>query len=158
MTENPQITAEELRVRFAEGQKPGRDFVVVDLRGNDFTGGTVRGSLNIPIQSLAYAVPTLFSLTLSANVSDVIFFCGGTFSFLFLRPGYLVGWILICAGSSCGRGPKGATLFSDYARQQGVSSPRGVVLTGGIKGWVASGEEYVDLMDGYESQTWGRST
>lgn len=61
-------------------------------------------------------------------------------------------------GSSCGRGPKGATLSSEYARQQAVSSPRGVVLTGGIKGWAAGGKEYVDLMDGYEPQTWGHST
>lgn len=27
-------------------------------------------------------------------------------------------------------------------------------LTGGIKGWVAAGEEYVALVDGYESSEW----
>ena len=76
MLVTPQISAEELRTRFQQCQKPGRDFVVVDLRGDDFGGGTIRSSLNIPMQSFAFAVPTLFSLTSSAKVSEVIFFCG----------------------------------------------------------------------------------
>ena len=29
-----------------------------------------------------------------------------------------------------------------------------LVLQGGIKGWVAAGEEYVEQMDGYEASVW----
>ena len=31
---------------------------------------------------------------------------------------------------------------------------KSVVLSGGIKGWVSSGEEYVSFMDGYDAASW----
>lgn len=74
--EIPKLSAGELRARFVEGQEPGVHFVLVDLRGSDFQGGTIKGSLNIPITSLPSAIPTLASMCLSAKISDVIFFCG----------------------------------------------------------------------------------
>jgi arsenical-resistance protein 2 len=70
------LSAGELRARFLEGQQPGRHFILIDLRGSDFEGGTIKGSLNIPLSSLPSAIPTLLSLCLSAGISDVIFFCG----------------------------------------------------------------------------------
>lgn len=70
------LSAGELRARFLEGQEPGSHFVLIDLRGSDFQGGTIKGSLNIPITSLSSAIPNLVSLCLSAQISDVIFFCG----------------------------------------------------------------------------------
>lgn len=30
-----------------------------------------------------------------------------------------------------------------------------VILTGGIKGWVAAGGEFVEWMDGYDEAVWG---
>ncbi|KAJ5409965.1 arsenate reductase [Penicillium crustosum] len=134
------ISAGELHNRFLEGEEPGRHFILVDLRASDFKGGTIKGSLNIPMESLPSAIPTLYHLSSSTEISDVIFFCG----------------------SSCGRGPKGAALFSDYAAYQSIFSaskgsqknPRGFVLTGGINGWAEGEKEYRDLMDGYDSEHW----
>lgn len=57
-------------------------------------------------------------------------------------------------GSSCGRGPRAAALFADYAREKGTSTPRSLVLKGGINGWIESGKEYIDLVDGYEASVW----
>ncbi|KAK2764555.1 hypothetical protein FQN54_009250 [Arachnomyces sp. PD_36] len=131
-SEPPHILASELRARFLAGQKPGQDFILIDLRGSDFRGGTIHGSFNIPMQSVAFALPSLYSLASAAGVPDVIWYCG----------------------SSCGRGLRGAALFADYVKEQGSSTPRSMVLKGGINGWVESGKEYTDLIDGYEAEAW----
>lgn len=70
------ISAGELHNRFLEGEEPGRHFILVDLRASDFKGGTIKGSLNIPMESLPSAIPTLYHLSSSTEISDVIFFCG----------------------------------------------------------------------------------
>lgn len=33
-----------------------------------------------------------------------------------------------------------------------------LVLEGGIKGWVAAGDDYTRLMDGYEESKWNEDT
>ncbi|KAL3471939.1 Rhodanese-like domain-containing protein [Aspergillus californicus] len=116
-----------------EGKKPGIDFLLVDLRRNDFEGGTIAGSLNLPAQSLYYMLPTLLALVKSAGVRDVGFYCG----------------------SSQGRGTRAAGWFADYLQDQGVAAEvKSWKLEGGIKGWVAAGEEYTALMDGYDKAFW----
>jgi arsenical-resistance protein 2 len=58
-------------------------------------------------------------------------------------------------GSSVGRGGRAAGWFQDYIKEQGKEGEmESSTLTGGIKGWVAAGEEYVALVDGYESSEW----
>jgi arsenical-resistance protein 2 len=60
-----------------EGTKePGADFLLVDLRRVDFEGGTIRGSLNLPAQSLYPTLGTLYSFVRKAGVRDVAFYCG----------------------------------------------------------------------------------
>lgn len=71
-----QISAGELLTRLLGGEEPGRRFILVDLRGSDFEGGTIRHSLNIPMKSLPTAIPPLFRLSSSSGIRDVIFFCG----------------------------------------------------------------------------------
>ena len=85
MTETPKISAPDLLARYQQGQTPGRNFVVVDLRSTDFAGGTVKGSLNIPMQTLEYGIPALYSLVRAARIDEVIFFCGW-FAALFSLP------------------------------------------------------------------------
>ncbi|RDW76772.1 putative arsenate reductase (Arc2) [Aspergillus mulundensis] len=63
-------------------RNPGSDFLVIDLRRNDFEGGSIKGCLNLPAQSLYPSLPTLFALVKGAGVKDVIFYCG-TFASLF---------------------------------------------------------------------------
>ena len=33
---------------------------------------------------------------------------------------------------------------------------RSFIMAGGIKGWVAGGEEYVKFVDGYEEEKWAK--
>ncbi|KAL2813305.1 Rhodanese-like domain-containing protein [Aspergillus granulosus] len=113
---------------------PGAEFLLVDLRRTDFEGGTIRGSLNLPAQSLYPTLPTLFNIVKKAGVRDVIFYCG----------------------SSSGRGTRAAGWFADYLAEKGVSEDevKSWKLEGGIKGWVAAGDEYTELMDGFDETVW----
>ncbi|KAL4955232.1 Rhodanese-like domain-containing protein [Aspergillus filifer] len=116
-----------------ESRKPGVDFLLVDLRRTDHEGGTIKGSLNLPAQSLCYTLPTLYNLVTSAGVKDVIFYCG----------------------SSAGRGTRAAAWFADYIREQGGEEKvKSWKLGGGIKGWVNGGEEYTNFMEGFDKAHW----
>ncbi|KAK9491042.1 Rhodanese-like domain-containing protein [Lipomyces doorenjongii] len=126
------ITRLELLKWFRAGKVPGRDFVLVDLRRTDHEGGTIRGSLNLPAQSLYPTIPALYSLVTAAKVSDVVWYCG----------------------SSRGRGTRAAGWLADYIVEQNNSTLKSLVLQGGIKGWAAAGEEYTQLMDEYEESAW----
>lgn len=57
-------------------------------------------------------------------------------------------------GSSRGRGPRAANWFADYLEEQENCEIKSLVLEGGIKGWVAAGIEYTQLMDEYSDSKW----
>lgn len=121
---------------FQQGTKtPGSDFLLVDLRRTDLEGGTIRGSLNLPAQSLYPTLSTLYNLVRAAGVTDVVFYCG-----------------------SCGgRGTRAAGWFADYLADQGAESEvRSWKLEGGIKGWVNEGGEYTGLMEGFDGAVWAK--
>ncbi|ROT41984.1 Rhodanese-like protein [Sodiomyces alkalinus F11] len=108
------------------------DFVLVDVRRNDHQGGTVRGSINLPAQSLYPSIPTLYGLFKAAGVKQVIFYCG----------------------SSAGRGTRAAGWLADYLAERGDKDLQSVLLKGGIKGWVAAGPEFTEWMDEYDETAW----
>lgn len=57
-------------------------------------------------------------------------------------------------GSSRGRGTRAAGWFADHIQARGDSGLQSLVLEGGIKGWVAEGKEYRELMDGFDEAAW----
>lgn len=57
----------------------GKDYVLVDLRRNDYQGGTIQGSINLPAQSMYPILPTYYTLLKAAGVRKVIFYCGESF-------------------------------------------------------------------------------
>ncbi|RYP18975.1 hypothetical protein DL767_009723 [Monosporascus sp. MG133] len=99
---NPKtITRAELLALMKEngGSISGKDFVLVDLRRMDHKvihikidldyklrrsnsrcrehqGGTIRGSINLPAQSLYPSIPTLYEIFKAAGVRKVIWYCG----------------------------------------------------------------------------------
>ncbi|KAL2258378.1 hypothetical protein VTK26DRAFT_8326 [Humicola hyalothermophila] len=109
-----------------------RDFVLIDLRRNDFEGGTISGSINLPAQSLYPTLPSIYALFKSAGVRKAIFYCG----------------------SSRGRGSRATAWLADHLASVGDASMQSLALEGGIKGWVAAGAEYVEYVDGYEAKVW----
>ncbi|MCJ1409510.1 hypothetical protein MMC19_003591 [Ptychographa xylographoides] len=126
------ITRESLLSWMLEGKVAGKDFVLVDLRRTDFEGGTIRGSINMPAQSLHSSIPSLYALLSTATIRNVIWYCG----------------------SSRGRGKRAAGWFADYIAEQNNTEMESRTLEEGIKGWAKGGEEYVRMMDEYDAAVW----
>ncbi|KAL2129748.1 hypothetical protein VTI74DRAFT_7338 [Chaetomium olivicolor] len=112
-----------------------RDFVLVDLRRNDFEGGTIRGSINLPAQSLYPTLPAVYAIFKSAGLRKVIFYCG----------------------SSTGRGSRATGWLADHLASVGDKEMQSLALFGGIKGWAAAGDEFVEWMDGYDAAVWAKA-
>ncbi|KAH6714563.1 Rhodanese-like domain-containing protein [Leptodontidium sp. MPI-SDFR-AT-0119] len=126
------ITRESLLSWMLGGKVAGKDFVLVDLRRTDFEGGTIRGSINLPAQSLYSTIPSLYALLSTAAIRNVIWYCG----------------------SSRGRGNRAAGWFADYIKEQNNTEMESRTLEGGIKGWATGGDEYVRMMDEYDAAVW----
>ncbi|KAK1774694.1 Rhodanese-like protein [Copromyces sp. CBS 386.78] len=135
-TEAPSITRGMVLEMLRNGRNvAGKDFVLVDLRRADYEGGTIRGSINLPAQSLWSTIPTLYEMFKAAGLRKVIWYCG----------------------SSRGRGNRAAGWFADHISKQGDIHMQSLVLLDGIKGWAIAGEEYVQWMDEYDPAVWRES-
>ncbi|KAK4152680.1 arsenical-resistance protein 2 [Chaetomidium leptoderma] len=119
-------------------ESKSRDFLLVDARRADCTGGTVRGAMNLPAHSFYPTRRTLYGLCKQAGINKVIFYCGES---KLPRD--------IC--SSLGRGPRCAAWMQDYV-QEVRGDLESQVMIGGIRGWVqAYGGS---MMDGYDEKVW----
>ncbi|KAK5162677.1 uncharacterized protein LTR77_011251 [Saxophila tyrrhenica] len=107
-------------------------FVLVDLRRTDYEGGTILESINLPAQSLHPTIPSLYKIFSAAGVRQVIWYCG----------------------SSRGRGTRAASWFADYLNEQGDAKMKSLVLSDGIKGWVAEKGVFVRYMQEYDESKW----
>ncbi|KEF51886.1 uncharacterized protein A1O9_11875, partial [Exophiala aquamarina CBS 119918] len=113
------ITRHEVLEMLEASQKPGAEFLLVDVRKNDHQGSTISGSLNMPIQTLQPSLPTLYRFCVAAKVKKVIFYCG----------------------HSTGRGRRAAGLFDDEVRNhEGDTNIESLVLSEGFNGWSTAGE------------------
>ncbi|CAH0027530.1 unnamed protein product [Clonostachys rhizophaga] len=116
----------------------GRNYVLVDLRRTDHevsserVGGTIRGSINLPAQSLYPTIPTLYSLFKAAGVHKIIWYCS----------------------SSRGRGSRAAGWFKDHIDDQSDSDMESLILFEGISGWAKAGGEFVEWIDEYDAAVW----
>ncbi|KAJ4157464.1 hypothetical protein NW754_009107 [Fusarium falciforme] len=110
----------------------GRNYVLVDLRRTDHEGGTIRGSINLPAQSLYPIIPTLYSLFESAGVQKIIWYCS----------------------SSRGRGSRAAGWFKDHIDDRGDNDMESLILLEGITGWVKAGGEFVEWIDEFDVAVW----
>ncbi|CAG8054951.1 unnamed protein product [Penicillium salamii] len=145
------ISREELLQWTQEGKQAGKDFVLVDVRRTDYEGGTIKGSINLPAQSLYSTIPSLYSLISNSGAKYVIWYCGRA-SLNFCRS--VNAYIDQCIGSCGGRGPRTAAWFADYIQETGDTEMKSLILAGGIKGWAAAGEEFTALIDGYDASVW----
>lgn len=53
-----------------------RDFLLVDVRRTDWTGGTVASSINLPAHSFYPTRKIIYELCKQASVKRIIFYCG----------------------------------------------------------------------------------
>ncbi|KAK5050434.1 hypothetical protein LTR84_003715 [Exophiala bonariae] len=128
----PTIAREDLLTKLQMGKQPGIDFLLVDLRRTDHEGGTIKGSINLPAQSLYPSLPTLLTLCQAAGVKKVIWYCG----------------------SSKGRGSRAAGWFDDLIKDRSIEGISSLVLKDGVAGWAHAGDDYTSLMEEYNASTW----
>ncbi|QBZ55130.1 hypothetical protein PoMZ_00022 [Pyricularia oryzae] len=120
------------------------DVLLVDVRRDDWTGGTVAGSVNLPAQSLYATRGAIYDLCRRAGVKRVVFYCGEIQYCLHYsaitaaQPSGLSNTAIAYLGSCSdgGRGWKCANWFQDYVDEKGDTEIQGMLLEGGIKGWV----------------------
>lgn len=105
----------------------------------------------MPAQSLFLTIPALYNLVAGSGVEKVIWYCGEFVCFF----AFFAACLLV-EGSSAGRGTRAAGWFADYISEKQDDRMKSLVLTGGIKGWVAAGREYVEWMDEYEEGVWAK--
>ncbi|KAK3342042.1 hypothetical protein B0T25DRAFT_511560 [Lasiosphaeria hispida] len=106
-----------------------RDFLLVDARRTDCTGGTVSSSINLPAHSFYPTRQILYDLCKQAGIKKVIFYCG----------------------QSNGRGPRCAAWMQDYVNEVG-GDLQAQVMAGGIRGWVAAFGSR--MVDGFDEKVW----
>ncbi|KAK1764733.1 Rhodanese-like domain-containing protein [Phialemonium atrogriseum] len=106
-----------------------RDFLLVDVRRTDWTGGTIASSINLPAHSLYPTRKIIYDLCKQAGIKRIIFYCG----------------------SSNGRGPRSAAWMEDYRSEVG-GELQVLIMKGGIRGFVKSYGGR--LMDGYDEKAW----
>lgn len=103
------------------------DFIIIDLRRDDFKGGRIRGALNLPAQSIYGTIAELYDLAAKSGKMYIYVHCMSSRD----RAIRTCGW------------------FQD--EQERVSgSVKPVILQGGFLAWIAGGPEYTELVDEYD--------
>jgi len=119
----PTITAKEL-AEVVKTKKAGVDYIVIDLRRDDFTIGFIKGALNLPAHSLYPTMPTI--VTVLRNIPKVIFHCQSC--------------------KSVSRGTRGAGWYKDALGKEGITTSESIVLEGGIVGFLAAYKDDPELV------------
>ncbi|KAH6658793.1 arsenate reductase, partial [Plectosphaerella plurivora] len=127
-----QVSREQVLAWIKEGKEAGKNYLIVDVRRSDHTGGFIKGSLNLPIESLYPSLSTVYALAKAAGVTDVIWYCV----------------------TSRGRGNRAAAWFSDYLMSRNKTSIRSAALSEGILGFALAGEQYTQYIDEFVPEAW----
>ena len=67
------VNTKELATLMKSGKTPNKDFLVVDVRDDDYVGGNIKGCLNLPSKDFLMNVDGLVKQT--KEVPLVIFHC-----------------------------------------------------------------------------------
>lgn len=113
------ITAEELNKWFVKG---GNNFVIVDLRREDYLKGHIKGSWNVPV-------------TGQMTEADLHILMKRLENYRHLKEITTLNIIFHCS-SSKNRGPRVAKQFATYLAQEGeTGNYQSTVLVNGYTGW-----------------------
>ncbi|KAK6333145.1 hypothetical protein TWF718_010968 [Orbilia javanica] len=134
-TPNKIVREEVLELLKSVDASGAKDFVLIDVRRSDYEGGSIRGSINIPAQSMYTTIASLYVLFKAAGIKKVIWYCN----------------------SSRGRGTRASIWFQDYLNEKNDNQLESMILVEGIKGWATSGGEYTERMDEYVQSYWEKA-
>ncbi|KAI9264898.1 Rhodanese-like domain-containing protein [Phascolomyces articulosus] len=111
---------------------PEKDYLIVDVRDNDFRGGNIPGAINVPARQLLDCGNDLIAKY--RQVPLVIFHCA----------------------LSQQRGPKAARIYNEMRHLTGEKGDQKVVvMRNGFDGWHARYHKEKDLIANYEPSIWG---
>ncbi|KAF8195404.1 Rhodanese-like domain-containing protein [Pholiota molesta] len=113
---------------------PKRDFVVVDVRDDDYAGGNIKGSMNIPSNEFLMNVDGLVKQT--KEVPLIIFHCS----------------------LSQVRGPKAARIYSETRRNilEGQDTPHEIaILRDGFSQFQVKFKDDPALVENWDKDVWG---
>ncbi|KAI8971427.1 Rhodanese-like domain-containing protein [Mycotypha africana] len=112
-------------------KQAGKDYVVIDVRGDDYIGGHIPGAINIPAGQMYDRVNDI--ITEYANVPIIYFHCA----------------------LSQMRGPKSARIYSETINNLGKNTTQQVkILRNGFEGWHHRYRKEVDLIEDYDKNVW----
>lgn len=103
------------------------DYIIIDLRRDDFKGGRICGALNLPAQSFYGSVTQIYDLAAKSGKKHIFVHCMSSRD----RAIRTCGW-----------------LEDEKARVNGSVKP--LIIQGGFLAWIAGGKEYTDLVDEYD--------
>ncbi|KDQ62624.1 hypothetical protein JAAARDRAFT_54549 [Jaapia argillacea MUCL 33604] len=128
------ITPDDLTAIIKSDKVPNKDYVVIDVRDDDWHGGNIKGSHNFPSQTFLAKVDELVEKT--KNVKTVIFHC-------------LLSQM---------RGPKAARIYSevrDMMQAEGADNDHEVlVLQGGFEVFQAKFKDDPELVENFNKEVW----
>ncbi|KAJ3100539.1 hypothetical protein HDU96_010301 [Phlyctochytrium bullatum] len=111
--------------------KNGVDYQIVDVRGDDFEGGHIRGAKNIPAHEIVDNTEAY--LEELAKPKKLVFHCA----------------------LSQVRGPKSANTYLRTLQEKGAELNQEVlVLQGGFTTWQYRYKDDKDLVEGYKPELW----
>lgn len=112
-------------------KKAGKDYVIVDVRGDDYDGGHIPGAINVPANQMYDKANDLISEY--KDVPKIYFHCA----------------------LSQVRGPKSARIYSETMNNLGVQTDQKVkILRNGFEGWHAKYRKEEDLIEDYDKSVW----
>ncbi|RUS14780.1 Rhodanese-like domain-containing protein [Endogone sp. FLAS-F59071] len=126
----PYIESEQVAAMLRE-KAAGKDYLVVDVRDDDFEGGNIPGALNIPSSTLLDRIPNLINDY--SKVPTVVFHCA----------------------MSQVRGPKSARIYKEALLLNGIKTEQQVyVLRGGFDQWQARYKTDPKMIENYRPEFW----
>ncbi|KAI8647901.1 Rhodanese-like domain-containing protein [Parasitella parasitica] len=109
----------------------GKDYVIVDVRGEDYRGGHIPGSINIPANEMYDKANYLIEEY--SQVPNIYFHCA----------------------LSQVRGPKSARIYTETLKNLGKETDQKVkILRFGFEGWHNKYSKEKDLIEDYDESLW----
>ncbi|KAJ3922387.1 Rhodanese-like domain-containing protein [Lentinula edodes] len=129
------ITGDELAEIIRSGKIPKKDYLVVDVRDDDYAGGNIVGGLNVPSNEFLNNVDKLVKET--KDVPLVIFHCA----------------------LSQVRGPKAARIYKEtrqnvLSETDSTSSTKILVLRDGFTGFQSKFKDDANLVENWDKDVW----
>jgi len=125
------LTSDELAAIIKSDKVPLKDYIVVDVRDDDYAGGNILKGQNWPSQSFSWRVHELIEKTKVVNA--VVFHCA----------------------MSQIRGPKAARIYEEaLQRSEAVNKPEVYVLQGGFSQFQAKFKDDPALVENWDKEVW----